>query len=157
MYKRKQRTAKLEEPHADHEVEIHNYTPNVSLTPQDYALSSHLLDLELNFRSTVQAFFNNTNIDEFNATFIDGVIASAEREALADLYRQKADHTGKINHLIEKLWRGDKIKAEAKLAQNERELQECQKELEQLERIYYHGTSMDGESSTVSDERKEGI
>ena len=62
MYKRKQRTPKFEEPHAGHEVEIHNYAPNVSLAPQDYALSSHLLELELNFRSTVQAFFNNTNI-----------------------------------------------------------------------------------------------
>ena len=42
MYKRKQRTPKFEEPHAGHEVEIHNYAPNVSLAPQDYALSSHL-------------------------------------------------------------------------------------------------------------------
>lgn len=143
MRKWKQRVEKVEKPNVSHEVEIQNYAPNVSLTPQDYKLSAHLSELELNFQSIVQSFFGSTHIDEFNASFIDGVISSAEREALADLCRQKADHEGKINHLIDKLWRGDKIKAEAKLAQNRSELQECEKELERLERIYYHGTSME--------------
>lgn len=157
MRKWKQRTQKIEEPHEAHEVEIQNYAPNISLTPQDYVLSSHLLELESNFHSIVQAFFKNTNIDEFNASFIDGVIASTEREALADLSRQRADHAGKINHLIEKLWRGDKIKAEAKLAQNRSELQECERELMRLERIYYQGTSMEGEGFTAPAAKEEDI
>lgn len=157
MRKWKQRAQKVEKPNISHEVEIRNYAPNVSLTPQDYMLSARLSELELNFRSIVQSFFKNTNIDEFNASFIDGVILSAEQEALADLCQQKADHEGKINHLIEKLWRGDKIKAEAKLAQNRSELQECERELERLKRIYYYGTSMEEEKFTVSTVKEEDV
>lgn len=149
-----QMTGKQQETH---EVEVQSYAPNISLTPRDYELSAHLLDLEMNFHSIVQAFFKNTNIDEFNATYIDGVISSAEREALADLGQQKADHIGKINHLIEKIWRGDKIKAESKLAQNKRELQECERTLKQLERIYYHGTSMEGEGVTALIEKEADV
>ncbi len=149
-----QMTGKQQETH---EVEVQSYAPNISLTPRDYELSAHLLDLEMNFHSIVQVFFKNTNIDEFNATYIDGVISSAEREALADLGQQKADHIGKINHLIEKIWRGDKIKAESKLAQNKRELQECERTLKQLERIYYHGTSMEGEGVTALIEKEADV
>jgi len=157
MRKRMPRARVAEKPHEAHEVEVQSYAPNISLTPRDYEISTHLFDLEMNFRSVVQAFFKNTNIDEFNASYIDGVISSAEREALAGLCQQKADHVGKINHLIEKIWRGDKIKAEAKLAQNRNELQECERALEQLERIYYRGTSMEGERFTVPTEKEEGI
>ena len=155
MFKWRQKTQKDDGPRMEHEVEIQNYAPNISLTPQDYVLSSHMLALESNFHSIVQAFFKNTNIDEFNASFIDGVIASTEREALADLSRQRADHAGKINHLIEKLWRGDKIKADAKLAQNISELQECESELMRLERIFNRGTSMEEEGVTAPTVKEE--
>lgn len=157
MRKRMPKTQRTRKRPTPHEVEVQSYAPNISLTPRDYELSTHLLDLEMNFRSIVQTFFKNTNVDEFNASYIDGVISSTEREALADLCHQKADHVGKINHLIEKIWRGDKIKAESKLAQNKWELQECERALKQLERIYYHGTSMEGEGVTTLTETEADV
>ena len=56
---------------------------------------------------------------------------------------------GAIIHLIERLWRGDKIKAEAKLAQNRDELLACERELARLEQVYHRGTSLAEDGPTA--------
>lgn len=127
---------------AETDTVIQSRAPHLSLTPREYIPSASLSKLESDFTSRVQTFFRNTNIDEFNHSFMDGVISSTEQEALADLLRQRADHRGTIIDLIDKLWRGDRIKAEAKLEQTQSEIQECEDALRKLEEIYYRGTSM---------------
>lgn len=123
-------------------VEVWSYAPHGELTPRHYELSPHLTRLEREFHAIARKFLQHTRADEFNASYLDGVIAAAEQEALADLARQRVDHVGAVTHLVEKLWRGDRIKAETRLAQNRTELEECQQELKRLERVFYRGTSL---------------
>lgn len=133
---------RAQRPGSDPGVEIRSYAPHGDLTPRTYELPPHLTRLEENFRAIVRKFLQNTRADEFNASYLDGVIAAAEQEALADLARQRANHRGAAIQLVERLWQGDRIKAEARLAQNREELEECRLELERLERVFYRGTSL---------------
>lgn len=132
---RKQRT--------DLEVRVQSYAPNATLIPQEYGVSEHLAKLEDNFQATVMTFFKNTNVDQFNESYIDGLIKTAEREAIADLGMQRIDHVIKIKHVLQKVWKGDRMKTEEKLAQAQRELNKCEEELHRLEHIYCKGTSME--------------
>lgn len=122
---------------------IQSRAPHLSLAPREYSPSVSLTQLEREFTDRVQAFFQHTHVDEFNQSFMDKVIFTTEKEALAGLLRQRADHRGAIIDLIDGLWRGDRIKAEAKLDQTRAELLECSEMLRRLERVYYKGTSMD--------------
>lgn len=144
-------SGQAQKPDSNSGVDIQSYAPHGNLVPRNYELSPQLTRLEREFHAIVRKFLQSTRADEFNASYLDGVIAAAEQEAMADLTRQRADHESTVTHLVEQLWRGDRIKAEARLAQNCQELEECRQELERLERVFYRGTSLARDRAPVKE------
>lgn len=127
-------------------VQLQTYAPNLGLTPQEYLVPLLLSDFEGDFDRQAAAFLEKTNPDPNNGSYYDGHILAVRKEALDALALQRADHVGAIVGLIEKLWVGDRIKCDAKLASHQAELEEVDRELARLTRIYHAGTALEEET-----------
>lgn len=127
-------------------VQLQTYAPNLGLTPQEYLVPLLLSDFEADFDRQAAAFLEKTNPDPNNGSYYDGLILAVRQEALDALALQRADHVGAIVGLIEKLWVGDRIKCDAKLAAHQAELEEVDRELARLTRIYHAGTALEEET-----------
>lgn len=129
-------------------VQLQTYAPNLNLTPQEYLVPLTLAEFEAGFDRRAAAFLEKTNPDANNGSYFDGFILTVRQEALDALALQRADHVGVIAALIEKIWSGDRIKCEAKLVAHQAELDEVNRDLARLTRIYYAGTALEKKEET---------
>lgn len=132
-------------------VSVRTYAPHLGLTPRDYMMPQLLADFETGFERRAKEFLQNANPDQYNGSYMDGVICKLRDEALVELSLQRADHVGSIADLISKLWNGDQIKAQAKLEQCTAELEETDRELAKLRRVYHRGTSLSDEEEEMNE------
>lgn len=142
-FKQKQRRSFGKQGATEKNVPLQAYAPNLSLTPQEYLVPLTLAEFEADFDRRVAAFLEKSNPDANNGSYFDGLILGVRQEALDSLALQRADHVGAITALIEKIWSGDRIKCAAKLATHQVELDEVNRELARLTRIYHAGTALE--------------
>ena len=124
-------------------IQLQTYAPNVGLTPQEYMIPLTLAEFEADFDRRASAFLEKTNPDAHNGSYYDGLILAVRQQALDALALQRADHVGVIMALIDQIWSGDHIKCVAKLGAYQTELEEVNRELARLTRIYHAGTALD--------------
>lgn len=118
------------------------YAPHQCWTPQDYYEPALLAALEDEFEKKCKSWLTAAKPDQFNGSYMDAIIEKHETEALVQLSLQRVDHMSAVDALIMKLWKGDRIRAEARLRQNKEELTMVETELHKLEKIYWSGTSL---------------
>ena len=129
-------------------VQLQTYAPNLGLTPQEYLVPLTLAEFEADFDRRAAVFLEKTNPDANNGSYYDALILAVRQEALDALALQRADHVGAIMALIEKIWSGDRIKCDAKLAAHRAELDEVNRDLARLTRIYHAGTALEEDEET---------
>lgn len=147
-FKRKQERSFGKQGATEENVQLQTYAPNLGLTPQEYLVPMTLAEFEADFDRRAAAFLEKTNPDANNGGYYDGLILAVRQEALDALALQRADHVGAIMALIEKIWSGDRIKCEAKLAAHRAELDEVNRDLARLTRIYHAGTALEEDEET---------
>ncbi|MGI6095688.1 MAG: hypothetical protein ACOYBL_09680 [Lachnospiraceae bacterium] len=135
-------------------VEIPVYGPHDTLCAQDYKLPYMLSTFEQNFEQRCKTWLQNAKPDMYNRGYMDLLIDQLEREAVIMLDIQEVDHQSAIFELA-KIWTGDQIKAKTKLENTEAERMAVEKEIRQLEGIYYRGTAYEAWDENVF-ESKEG-
>lgn len=142
LFRRKNRRSFGNQGETEETVQLQTYAPYLSLAPREYLLPQTLADFEADFDRRAIRFLQQTTPDPYNGTYFDGLILPVQKEALDALALQRVDHVGAIAELIEKLWTGQRIKCDTKLAACQAELNEVEQELRHLTRIYHAGTAL---------------
>lgn len=137
LFRRKERDRRI---NRDNGVQIPVYGPHDTLCAQDYKLPYLLANFEQNFEQRCKQWLKNADPDMFNRGYMDLLIDQLEREALVMLDNQEVDHQSVIFELA-KIWIGDQIRAETKLAGVLEEESNIECEIKRLESIYYKGTA----------------
>lgn len=123
-------------------VDIPVYGPHDMLCAQDYKLPYLLSTFEQDFEQRCKTWLQNANPDMYNRGYMDMLVNQLENEAVVMLDIQEVDHQGAIYELA-KIWIGDQIRAETKLADIVREKASVDQEIRQLESIYRKGTAFE--------------
>lgn len=137
LFDKKKRDRRINQ---DNAVEIPVYGPHDTLCAQDYRLPFMLATFEQGFEQRCKTWLKNAAPDMYNRGYMDLLIDRLEQEALAMLDNQQVDHQSAVYELS-KVWVGDKIKAETKLAETQAEKAVVEREIKQLQRIYHKGTA----------------
>lgn len=152
LFKKREKDRRI---NLDNIVEIPVYGPHDTLCAQDYRLPYLLASFEQGFEQRCRTWLKNAAPDRYNRGYMDLVIDQLEEEALVMLELQSVDHESVI-HELTKIWGGDKIKAEAKLAETQAESERVDYEIRRLERIYHKGTAYEClEENPVYEEEEE--
>lgn len=124
-------------------VKVPIYAPNLGLRPEQYQKISELTEFEESFDKRCAEFLKTANPDQCNGTYMDAEIDHICDKAIASLSYQYVNHLNLINTLLKRVWRGDRIKGEAKLAWTLNERHEVERELIKLQAIYWKDTSLE--------------
>lgn len=116
--------------------------PHDNLSAQEYKIPSLLENFEAGFEQICRRYLQHTNPDEYNCSYMDLRIDQLEKQALVMLEDQEVSHQSVIVNLG-KIWIGDEIRAEIKLAQVLEEKKNIEIEIEKTERVYYHKTAFE--------------
>ena len=122
-------------------IEIPLYAPNSGITVKEYMMSPELTRFERNFVAKCKEFLSKTDVDEYNTSYMDALIATMGKEACANIDVQRISHIETILGPLDDMHTGDAIKCCRRLDQWKKDLVQVEKDITQLERIYYKGTS----------------
>lgn len=125
-------------------VKLPVYGPHDTLVVQDYQTPASLASLEQNFERCCKEWLEQAKPDMYNKGYMDMLIDKVRKESLVELDDEEVYHKRVICEL-EKIWRGDEVKAKGKLEETKAARKEVEEELKRVEWIYYRNTAFSPE------------
>lgn len=116
---------------------------NMDIVPADYRYSEVFREFVVNQEAIFEDFIEKSTTDEYNSSYADALIEARILECIEDIIKQRKNHMRLITDGIYLMHEGDVIKAKAKLELFEKDLTQCEKDINDYHRIIYEGTSLE--------------
>lgn len=129
--------------------DLPKYLPHSGIRPVDYTVEEGFANLEKEFENFCVAYITAAHPDMDNGNFLDAFIGMMENRAYRYIHKQREDHIQLINAVFRQMRTGDAVLIRSKLEDHKRQREEFKEELEELDRIYFKGTSLDRQRKNV--------
>lgn len=129
------------EEELEESVNLPVYAPNDTLVPKDYQVPVSLLYFEKDFQNNCKEWLKHAKPDMYNRGYMKMLIDKARAEALVEIDDEEVVLHKRVIYELAKIWKGDEVKANGKLAETKAARKEVEEELKRIERIYYQHTA----------------